>query len=86
MKLEEQELNQIAQQLQERIIINVVQDRPDQQLSLEQLMDKLNCGRSKVYEYVNQPDFPKYRTDDGKVWVYSDKMVDRWLEEKHWKL
>jgi len=33
----------------------------DQYLTVKEVQEKLNIGRTKIYELVNQPDFPKVK-------------------------
>jgi len=86
LKLEEHEKFEIAKEIQDLIVIEVVQDRPDFHIDLKQLVVKLKTNQKDVYrKYINRPDFPKFKPDENGNLVFSDKEVDRWISLQHRK-
>ena len=85
MKLEDHELDDIVEKLEKRITFQIMVERSDKQLNLNELIEKLKTNKRDVHNYIELPDFPKMKIPDGRELRFSDKAVDEWLKTQHTK-
>jgi hypothetical protein len=81
MRLEQSEIQSIAQELSAIIQINLGLEAPDQLLNKGELAKKLRCDIRAVDElYICKPGFPKMVSRQGAQPRFSSKAVDRYIE------